>query len=166
MAERSDFDDDQWFELRSAPWRVAMGVVEVDPSGGLTAGRELEAVEAALAGAQFDEGLVGLVVRDLLDQDAVTDEDVPSAGHSAAVAESAGEEEFSEHVLGQLVALNPILDGRVDPAEATAFRQWLLDLATAAAEAAREGLAGLTGPKVSDAEAAYLDRLRAVLGLN
>jgi hypothetical protein len=165
MVEQSDFTDDEWFELRSAPWRAAMGVIEVDPSPSLTSGKELEAVEANLAGAQFGEGLIGLVCRAVLDLDRVGGEDKPSHGPTAARAETTEDGELPDQFLDALSALNPILDAKVDPEEAAAFRAWLVELATAAAEAGREGLAGLTGPKVSDDEAAYLDRLREALGL-
>src|SRR5262245_53522868 len=87
MAQREDFTDDQWYRLRSAPWQAAMGVVEVDPSGSLTTGHEIEAVEAALAASQFEESLVGLVTRDLLDADKpVDDEAAATSGQVAAEA--------------------------------------------------------------------------------
>jgi hypothetical protein len=165
MPERTDFTDDEWFQLRSAPWRAAMGVIEADPSGTFTTGREVEAVEAELAAAQFDEGLVGLVTRDLLDQDKVTGEEKPSAAPAATTSEAAGEEGFADLVIDEMASLGEVLDRKVAPADAAAFRQWLVDLAVAAAEAGREGLAGLTGPKVSDTEADYLQRLRAALGV-
>jgi hypothetical protein len=167
MAERDDFTDDEWFELHAAPWRTAMGVIEVDPSGALTTGSEVEAVEAKLAGSQFDEGLVGLVTRDVLDLDQVGGEDKPSAGPTAAVAEAADEEgDFADRVIAAMGALNAILDAKVDADEAAAFRRWLVEVAEAAAEAGREGLAGLTGPRVSDSESGYLDRLRTALGVS
>jgi hypothetical protein len=166
MAERGDFTDDEWFELRSAPWRVAMGVIEVDPSGGLSAGRELGAVDAALAAKQFDEGLIGLVVRDLLDHDKALDDDLPSSGQTAATAEAGQGDDgaFPDRVIEVVPKLDPILAKAAD-GEAKDFRLWLLEVATAAAEAGREGLGGLAGPKVSDEESAYLDRLKGALGL-
>lgn len=166
MTAREDFTDDEWFELRSAPWRAAMGVIEVDPSGTLTTGRELEAVNAVLAAAQFDEGLIGLVTRDLLDLDPPEDgdDDRPPAGAVAADEERKTDESFSDRVLDAMADLRAILDDKLTPAEAEAFRRWVLSAAEAAAEAGREGLAGLTGPTVSDEESDYLTRLRAALG--
>jgi hypothetical protein len=164
MVAREDFTDDEWFRLRSAPWQAAMGMIEVDPSGVFTSGRELEAVEAELGAAQFDEGLIGLVTRDVLDQDRVVGEDKPEAGPSAAASESAGDEGFSDEVVDAMVAVTAVLDAKVAPAEAAAFRDWLITLATAAGEAGREGLGGVIGPRVSEDESTYLDRLREALG--
>ena len=114
MTAREDFSDDEWYRLRSAPWQAAMGVVEVDPSGGIAEGREMEAVEAELAAAQFDEGLIGLVTRDLLDLDAaVIDQDVPSAGPTAAVSESSSAgEEFPDQVIVEMGEVRRVLDAK------------------------------------------------------
>ncbi len=166
MAEREDFTDDEWYLLRSAPWQAAMGVVEVDPSGSLTTGHEIEAMEAELAGSQFDENLIGLVTRDLLDADKLDENGAASAGQVAAVAEKtdAGDS-FPDRVVEAMAAVRTLLDAKA-PDESEAFRAWLLGLATASAEAGKEGFAGVTGPRVSDDEAGYLDRLRAALGLD
>jgi hypothetical protein len=166
MTAREDFTDNEWYQLRSAPWQAAMGVIEVDPSGGITAGHEIEAVEAVLAASQFEENLIGLVTRDLLDQDGpVEDDDRPSAGPTAAAAESADEGvTFPDRVIEAMAGVRQLLDTKA-PDESESFRSWLVSLATAAADAGREGFAGLTGPKVSDDEAGYLDRLRTTLGV-
>ena len=167
MTAREDFDDDEWYQLRSAPWQAAMGVIEVDPSGGVAAGHEIEAVEAVLAASQFEENLIGLVTRDLLDLDGPEEnDDRPSAGPTAAAAESAtAGDSFPELVLEAMAGVRALLDAKA-PAESEVFRSWLVSLATAAAEAGREGFAGLAGPKVSDDEAGYLERLRAALGVS
>ncbi len=165
MTGREDFTDDEWFLLRSAPWQAAMGAIEVDPSGTFTSGREVEAVDAELAASQFDEGLIGLVTRELLDADKVTGEDMPDAGPTAAIDESAGDEGFVDHVVEAMTTVSALLEAKAEATEAAAFRHWLVRLATAAAEAGREGLGGITGPRVSDDEAGYLDRLRAALAV-
>ena len=41
MIARTDFTDEQWFRLRSAPFQVATAIVEADLSGTLATGREL-----------------------------------------------------------------------------------------------------------------------------
>ena len=167
MIAREDFTDDEWYRLRSAPWQAAMGVIEVDPSGGIAEGREIEAVEAELAAVQFHEDLIGLVTRDLQDLDAgVLDEGVaPSAGPTAAAQESAtAGESFPDLVIEAMTAVREVLDTKA-PDQSAAFRSWLFQIATAAAEAGKEGFAGLAGPTVSDEESGYLTRLRDALGV-
>ncbi len=163
MSTRSDFTDDEWYRLRSAPWQAAMGVVEADVSGTLTTGRELGAVDALMVAVQYEEDLRGLVVRDVLDADKVGGPDKPSAGATGTGAD--GEADFPAKVIQAMTELNELLTAKVDADEADAFRRWLVGLAEAAAEAGKEGVAGLTGPRVSDPEYAYLVELRTALGV-
>jgi hypothetical protein len=165
MSEREDFSDDEWHTLRAAVWQAPMGVIEIDPSGTITAGHEVEAVEAVLAAKQFDEGLIGLITRDLLDADAATPEDVPDAGPTNAAAEAATDlESFPDRVIDAMAEVRRVLDTKA-PGESEAYRAWLFELATVAAQAGREGFAGLAGPKVSDDEAGYLQQLQDALGV-
>jgi hypothetical protein len=69
-------------------------------------------------------------------------------------------------VISVLGDLRAALDATVEPETNTAFRAWLLQIATVTAAAAKEGFAGITGPTISDAEQAFLDRLREALGLS
>ena len=167
MIQREDFTDDEWYRLRSAPWQAAMGVIEVDPSGGIAEGREIEAVEAELGARQLDEDLIGLVSRDLLDRGrSVPGDGTPSTGRTAAPeATDAGDaEDFPTQVVEAMASLRALLDAKA-PHESEPFRVWLFGLASTAAEAGREGFAGITGPRVSETEVSYLDRLRDALGL-
>src|SRR5215472_8300257 len=51
------------------------------------------------------------------------------------------------------------------PDELDSFRYFVLDLAKTAAAAARSGPFGLTGPLVSEREAAAVDRIKAAIGI-
>ena len=160
MTARGDFTDEEWFRVRSAPWQVAMGVIEVDPSGTFAAGRELRAVEDELRRAQEDAAatdLVRLVAR------AVADEGDPDTGTAPADDADTTAEALPDRVLEAMGTLGELLEAKVEAADAAAYRAWLVGVASIAAAAAKEGVAGLTGPTVSAAEQAYLDRLRDVL---
>jgi hypothetical protein len=88
----------------------------------------------------------------------------PSAGPTAAAQESgAAGASFPDLVIEAMAAVRQVLDAKA-PGESEAFRSWLIELATAAARAGKEGFAGLTGPKVSEEESGYLARLRDALG--
>ena len=164
MTGREDFSEDEWFRLRAALWQAPMGVVEVDASGTLTGGKEIEAFEAVMAGHQFREDLVGEVTRAALDGERITDDGRETPPPKATPEPTDTEGSLPDRVLEAMVAVRELLDAKA-PAESEEFRLYLLELATAAAEAGREGLAGLTGPRISDDEADFLDRLRTALGL-
>ncbi len=160
MISRADFSDEQWYRLRSAPYEVAMAVVEVDSSGALATGRELQAVEDELERVRLDpeeNGLMRLVAHSLRDDGAadtgVAPDDLPDAGP------------LPERVLTVMAGLPAVLAATVEPGTSAAFRSWLARIGAIAASGAREGFAGVAGPKVSDAEQAWLDRLDEALGL-
>jgi hypothetical protein len=62
-----------------------------------------------------------------------------------------------------------LLDAKAAPDEAAGYKRWLLQIATAAAEAGKEdqkGLFGRGGVMVNDAERAALDDIAGILGLS
>ncbi len=160
MIARHDFTDEQWFRLRSAPFEVAMAVVDTDPSGTLGTGRELKAFEAELERVRYDpdeNGLIRLIANSLKD-DAAADAGV-------APADLPDEGPLPERVLVAMADLPGVLAATVEPDTDEAFRRWLVQIATLTASAAKEGFAGLTGPAISEPEQTFLDKLRASLGL-
>ncbi len=161
MIARRDFTDEQWYRLRAAPFQVTEAVIEADPSGTLATGRELKAVEAELERVRHDpeeNSLVRLVANSLRD-DAATDPGV-------APADLPEDGPLNERVLAVMADLPAVLDATVEPETNTGFRTWIVGIAEIAAEAAKEGFAGVAGPTVSDEEQAFLDRLREVLDVS
>lgn len=161
MTAREDFDDDEWFRLRSAPWQVAMGVVEADPSGTLSTAKELYSVDQHLSRV-WDHGSENDLVRMVAYALAEPAENL-STGSPEAVPPSEGA--MPDRVIAAMEQLRAVLDAKVRPAEATGICAWLVDIATDTAEAAKEGAAGLVGPRLSADEAGFLARLRMTLGL-
>jgi len=69
-------------------------------------------------------------------------------------------------ILDEIAAVNAILDAKATPEEADAFRRWLLEVAQAAANAAKEGgFMGFGAVRVSEGEQKMLDQLRSTLGV-
>ena len=158
MIARRDFTDEQWYRLRAAPFQVTEAVIEADPSGTLATGRELKAVEAELERVRLDPGensLIRLVANSLKD-DAATDP-------GAAPADLPEDGPLPERVVTVMADLPAVLDATVDADTNAAFRTWIVRIAEIAAEATKEGFAGVAGPTVSDEEQAFLDRLREAL---
>lgn len=80
------------------------------------------------------------------------------------LAEAEGAEQKALGILSDVVAL---LDAKATPQEAAEYKRWLMQLATATAEAGKEdqGFLGRGGVVVNDAERAALERIREVLGV-
>ena len=158
MIARRDFTDEQWYRLRAAPFQVTEAVIEADPSGTLATGRELKAVEAELERVRLDpeeNSLIRLVANSLKD-DAATDP-------GAAPADLPEDGPLPERVVTVMADLPAVLDATVDADTNAAFRTWIVRIAEIAAEATKEGFAGVAGPTVSDEEQAFLDHLREAL---
>ena len=67
-------------------------------------------------------------------------------------------------ILDELRAANRTVSEKASPEEAEAFRAWLLDVARAAADAAKEGgFMGFHAERVSEGEQRMLDSLGEVL---
>ena len=70
----------------------------------------------------------------------------------------------AEQVLEELRAVRTLVDSRATPEEATAFGEWLVTSAQAAADAAKEGgFLGIGAERVSDREAAMLEQVRTTM---
>ena len=68
-------------------------------------------------------------------------------------------------VLDELSAVNDILNAKATAEEADAFRRWLLEVAQAAANAAKEGgFMGFHAVRVSEGEEKMLQQMRETLG--
>jgi hypothetical protein len=69
-----------------------------------------------------------------------------------------------EQILDELRAVNALVGEKATPEEATAYREWLLEAAKRAAEAAKEGgFMGFHAERVSQGEQQMLDKLGEVL---
>lgn len=171
------FDTDEWELLLLAPWTIATGIVQADPSGSGGRRRELDAltdqIRMAQAGGASSE-LVRAVAIELVGGRGATPpatrgvvDDGPDAGPDAGPDDGTEDREpgdLRSRVLARCGAVADVLEVRASQQEAQAFKAWLLELAAAVAEAAREGgVLGITGARVSDEERAMLGDLAHAL---
>jgi hypothetical protein len=71
-----------------------------------------------------------------------------------------------QYVLDELRSVNEVVSAKATPEEADAFRGWLLDVAQASADAAKEGgFMGFGAELVSQGEQRMLDEVRSALGI-
>jgi hypothetical protein len=72
----------------------------------------------------------------------------------------------AKYVLHELRAVNEVVSAKATPEEADAFRGWLLHVAQASADAAKEGgFMGFGAELVSQGEQRMLDEVRSALGI-
>jgi hypothetical protein len=71
-----------------------------------------------------------------------------------------------QQILDELRAVNEIVVAKATPEEAEAFRRWMIAVAKAAADAAKEGgFLGFGAEQVSEGEKKMLEQLGKALGL-
>jgi hypothetical protein len=155
MTSKADFTEDEWTRLKRAPFVAGMAISLADPGGPIEAVKETSAtLKSVLAAAEgSDRGdLVGEIAHEVADE--VRQRKNPLSGFKPKGA-TAGVE-----ILDELREVGRIVAQKATPEEAAAVRTWLLAVAQAAADAAKEGgFLGFHAERVSEGEQRMLDKL-------
>jgi hypothetical protein len=160
MTSKADFTPEEWTRLKRAPFVAGMAISLADPGGPIEAVKETAATLKTVMGAAERGGrgeLVDAIARDVADD--ARQRKSPLAGFKPHKGATAGVE-----ILDELAAVNRLVAEKGTPEDAAALRDWLLEAAQEAANAAKEGgFMGFHAERVSEGEQQMLDRLREVL---
>ena len=159
MTSKVDFTDEEWARLKRAPFVAGMAISLADPGGPIEAVKETSAtvktVRAAESGGRGE--LVGALAGEIV-ADAGHRKN-PLGGFKPSKGANAGVE-----ILEELREVNRIVSGKATPEDAAAMREWLLEAAQEAANAAKEGgFMGFHAERVSEGEQRMLDSLKDAL---
>ena len=158
MTARADYTDEEWEALGRSPLVAGFAVSLADPGGPIELTKETMAAIKALATPPSDEELLIAVSQ-------------YAQAHAKEHANLRKELDLKastarDQLTTELTKVNGILDAKATPEEAAAFRQWLVQAAQQAADAAKEGgFLGIGATRVSEGELAELDDIRRILGL-
>jgi hypothetical protein len=161
MTSKTSFTKEEWAELEKAPF-YAGSLVALSDMGHLELRKERHAaVKGATLWTIPDEAkdLIRPLYADIGKFRGDTDrlpgyEDIDDPENWKPVA------------LQGLREVMAILGAKANEDEIAAFKEWLMYVAKATAEASREGALGLLGPRVSEKEKAALDEIRQTLDGN
>ena len=159
MTAKADFTEEEWTRLKRAPFVAGMGITLADPGGPIEAFKETSAtLKSVLAAEGGERGeLVGAIAGEVSAE--ARQRKNPMAGFKPSSAANAGVE-----ILDELRAVGRIVAAKASREEAEAVRGWLLAVAQAAADAAKEGgFMGFHAERVSEGEQRMLDRLAVAL---
>jgi hypothetical protein len=160
MTSKADFTEDEWTQLKRAPFIAGMAISLADPGGPIEAVKETSAtLKTVLGSAQSADRpeLVRTVAQEV-EQDA-RQRKSPLGGFKPSKGAAVGVE-----ILDELGAVNRIVSEKATAEEAAAVREWLLEAAQAAANAAKEGgFMGFHAERVSEGEQRMLDQLGRAL---
>ena len=162
MASKADFTDEEWTRLKRAPFVAGMAISLADPGGPIEAVKETSATLKTVLRAAEEGGrgeLVDAIARDVADD--ARQRRSPLAGFKPGKGATAG-----VAILDELREVNRLVSQKGTPEDSAAVRDWLLDAAQEAANAAKEGgFMGFRAERVSEGEQRMLDSLSEVLAV-
>src|SRR4051794_22389567 len=158
VTTKDDFTEDEWIRVVRAPMVAGMAITLADPGGPIEATKETMATVRAATNPPSREQLLAEVALEL--QSEVQQHHNPLKGFKpAGTGRSPG-----ELVLAELQAVGGIVASKATAEEGAAFGGWLVAVAQAAADAAKEGgFLGFHAERVSEREQSMLEQVRGVM---
>ena len=159
MTSKDVFSEEEWVRIRRAPLVAGMAISIADPGGPIEMTKETMASLKAASSPPSNEELLIAVSQDIMAMG--QQKQKPIGGFKVQNAALAGKE-----ILDELSAANDIVTAKATPDEATGYRRWLVAVAQAAADSAKEGgFMGFGAEQVSQGERTMIDQLEATLGV-
>jgi hypothetical protein len=157
MTTKSDFTDEEWAQVLRAPFVAGVAVSLADPGGPIEVSKEQM---ATLRGAMNPPSREPLLADMALEVQAMAQQHThPLKGYKP---EGGGDPRAA--LVDELRSTRGLVESKATPEEAAAFATWMVDVAQAGADAAKEGgFMGIGATRVSDREQAMLDRVREAL---
>jgi hypothetical protein len=157
VTTKSDFTEDEWVQVRRAPLVAGMAISLADPGGPIEMAKESMATIKSATNPPSREQLLAEVALDI--QSMTQQRQNPLHDYKLNKGAQAGQQ-----ILAELRAVQGIVASKATPEETTAFSQWLLATAQAAADAAKEGgFMGFRATQISQGEKDMLDQVRSAL---
>ena len=151
MTSKADFNAEEWATIAEAPLLAGVRVVAAERGGAI---RESIAMSKVYTAARESQGASALLDELVAAPPAVDPQRLKAGAGSDPSALSAE----------RLRTAIQLLNEKATPEDVSAYKQFVLALAQAAAEAHKEGgFIGIGGKPISPKEQAALDELRAVL---
>jgi hypothetical protein len=154
MTTKNDFTDEEWTRVLRAPFVAGMAISLADPGGPIEMSKETMTTMKSATNPPTREQLLAEIALDI--QSMTQQRQSPISGFKPQAA---------QQILDELGAVSEIVSSKATAEEASAFKQWLLTTAQAAADAAKEGgFMGFGAVQVSEGEQKMLDQVRAAIG--
>lgn len=168
----SNFTADELYMMTTLPSMVGSVITFSDLSGPLGTAKEMLAnARAAAAGVeQYPENSI---IRSVIPKFEDRGEAMDAAKalqerqkQEIEAAEITSKEDMRSYALAQAAKVNALLVEKATATEAAEYRQWVMSVARATAEAAKEGgFLGIGGEEVSADEERALDEIATALGV-
>ena len=164
MTSRGDFTPEEWDLLVALPREAAIAAAIADADDPLDATKAIVAAfkELVAGAAVFPDNalIVDVLIALRTGRDGPEDQ-----GETIEVDEARRDRHLSD-TLAHARRANDLLAAKAQPTEADEYRTWVLTIGLEAVRAATSGgFLGIGAERVTDAEAAFIGKLRAALGV-
>jgi hypothetical protein len=161
MSTKSDYSDEEWALLLKAPGMAGIAVVAAAPSGPIGVFKELTSMGKWILAAGENAGTGTLPAAIVADIRAIAEKKLPPPPD-----EKIPPGELEARTLDTLRRAAALLAAKATPAEAETYKQWILDVVSNIAKAAKEGTVfGFGGTLVSDKERSLVREIADALGV-
>jgi len=157
VTTKNDYDEQDWARVVRAPFVAGMAITLADPGGPIEAAKETAATLKIATNPPTREQLLTEVALDV--QAMVQQHHNPLKGFKPTADRPVGDQ-----VVDELHGVFEVVAAKAQPDEAVAFGEWIVQVAQAAANAAKEGgFMGFGAEQVSSREKDMVDRVRAAM---
>ena len=157
MTTKSAFSEEDWTRIVRAPFVAGMAITLADPGGPIEAAKETMATLKAATDPPSREPLLSDMALDI--QAMTQQHHSPLKGFRPEGTGSA-----KSQVVEELRSVQGLVAATADPEETAAFGRWMVQVAQAAAEAAKEGgFMGFHAERVSERESEMIEQVRAAV---
>ena len=161
MSTKANYTEEEWTLLLKTPAMAGIAVVTADASGPIGVFKELSAMGKQILAAGENATAGGLVSELVADIKAIAERKLPAPKDEKIPAK-----ELKPRLLENLRQATALLSAKGTPTDAESYKQWILDVVTNIARAAKEGTVfGFGGTLVSEAERGLVREIADVLGL-
>ena len=172
MTSQQDFTDEEWFLVRGTPSMIGSAVAQAGRSGiGGTMKEVMANVQTIMAGKSDypDNALIQSIIgeqvfADRAEAKEAMQEQMQMARSKMAERGIKSAEALADAAVEDCQAVMALLNERATASEVEGYKSWMMAVAHAVSEAAKEGgFLGIGGERVSDSEEAIIGRISAAL---
>jgi hypothetical protein len=157
VTTKSAFEEQEWARIVRAPFVAGMAISVADPGGPIESAKETMATLKAATNPPSREELLSDIALDL--QAMTQERHNPLKGFRLGAGAPAGDQ-----IVDELRTVYAVVAATAEPEEAAAFGRWIVQVAQAAADAAKEGgFMGFGAEQVSAREKDMIEQVRVAV---